>query len=118
MKTEPRIILITGAGAGIGAALTRECLQRGAVVYAGVRNMSRAESDFADLKDTPGLRIIELDVNDPAHGERAIDTITGEQGRLDVLSTTPATDSTAYSKSCPKQACAPRWRPTSSRPCA
>ena len=85
MKTEPRIILITGAGAGIGAALTRECLQRGAVVYAGVRNMSRAESDFADLKDTPGLRIIELDVNDPAHGERAIDTITGEQGRLDVL---------------------------------
>jgi NAD(P)-dependent dehydrogenase (short-subunit alcohol dehydrogenase family) len=59
MKTRDSVFFITGANRGLGLALAREALNRGASkVYAGVRNPTDA--------DTPGIVQVKLDVTDPA----------------------------------------------------
>jgi len=57
----PPAVLITGAGAGIGRTLAFEMAARGRMVYAGVRNLERAERDYAGAPEN--LRVIRLDVN-------------------------------------------------------
>lgn len=80
------VVLITGAGAGIGRALAAELLSRGHVVYAGVRDLQRAILELADLAgDAQRLRLVELDVNRPAQIQRTMKRIDKECGRLDVL---------------------------------
>jgi NAD(P)-dependent dehydrogenase (short-subunit alcohol dehydrogenase family) len=59
MKIPDSVFFITGANRGLGLAIAREALKRGARrVYAGVRNPTDA--------DTPGIVQINLDVTDPA----------------------------------------------------
>ena len=80
------VAIVTGAGAGIGQALTRELVSRGHTVYAGVRDLKRARgSDLKDIVDRSGLRLVELDVNKPAHVTRVMQQIQKEAGRVDVL---------------------------------
>lgn len=57
MATESRAILITGAGAGIGAAVTQALVERGITVYAGVRGEPPTER--------PGVIPVALDVTRP-----------------------------------------------------
>ncbi|MCR9144220.1 MAG: SDR family oxidoreductase [bacterium] len=79
------MVLITGAGAGIGRALAGELIERGHIVYGGVRNMKRARAELAPLIERPEFRLLELDVNRPAHIERGVLRIHKECGRVDVL---------------------------------
>jgi NAD(P)-dependent dehydrogenase (short-subunit alcohol dehydrogenase family) len=59
MNLQDSVVFITGANRGLGLALAKEALQRGArKVYAGVRN--------PDGSDTPGIVQIRLDVTDAA----------------------------------------------------
>lgn len=77
------IVLVTGAGAGIGQALACELAREGHQVYAGVRDMKRAATDFPDR---PGnLTPLELDVTNPAHVHAAVARIVKDNGRIDVL---------------------------------
>jgi NAD(P)-dependent dehydrogenase (short-subunit alcohol dehydrogenase family) len=75
-----KTILITGCSSGIGAALAREFARRGKRVYATAR---RAEA-LAAL-EAAGIRGLVLDVNDDASIARALDTVSREAGRLDLL---------------------------------
>ncbi|MDJ0345868.1 SDR family oxidoreductase [Streptomyces sp. H10-C2] len=50
--------LVTGANRGLGRALAKELLARGANVYAGARNPEQV--------DLPGARPLALDITDPA----------------------------------------------------
>jgi len=75
-----KTILITGCSSGIGAALAREFARRGQRVYATAR---RAEA-LAAL-EAAGIRGLVLDVNDDASIARALDTVSREAGRLDLL---------------------------------
>jgi hypothetical protein len=69
--------LVTGASRGIGERIAADLADRGATVYAGVRNP--ADVDVVDL------RPVRLDVTDRATVDAAIDRVDGESRGLDVL---------------------------------
>lgn len=75
-----KTILITGCSSGIGAAMAREFAQRGHRVYA----TSRRSESLTPL-EAEGIHCLELDVNDDASITRAIETVAGEVGHLDML---------------------------------
>ena len=72
-----QVALVTGATRGIGRAIAGSLATRGATVYAGAR----------DPDDVSGedRRPIELDVTDGGTLRAAVDRVTREEGRLDVL---------------------------------
>ncbi|MFC3494446.1 SDR family NAD(P)-dependent oxidoreductase [Glycomyces rhizosphaerae] len=71
-------VLITGASRGIGFALTREYLKRGARVFAGVRDPENASALHALAAD--GLVIVPLDVRSQRDIEDAADVIASHGG--------------------------------------
>ena len=75
-----KTILITGCSSGIGAALAREFAQRGHRVYATARRSEALAALAAE-----GIHGLELDVNDDASIARAVETVGGEMGHLDML---------------------------------
>lgn len=76
-------VLITGASRGIGYALTREFLERGARVFAAVRDPDRAPA-LRDLA-TDALVVVPLDVRSPRDIEAAGDFVAAQAGGLDLL---------------------------------
>lgn len=71
------LAIVTGAAAGLGAAIARELAGRGFHVLAGVRR----ESD-ADGIQAPGIEPIVLDITEPAHIQRLVARINGDpEGR-------------------------------------
>ncbi|MCB1175508.1 MAG: SDR family oxidoreductase [Leptospiraceae bacterium] len=88
-KADPsaKVVLVTGAGAGIGYALSCELAARGHVVYAGVRDMERGRRDYADLlgNDACRLQLVQLDVNRPPHVRKVLRQIIRTESRLDQL---------------------------------
>ena len=78
------VVLITGAGRGIGAHLSRELHRSGHTVFAGIRNHA-AENDIADLVQESDFHILPLDVRDDVQSREAAASVTRLAGRLDVL---------------------------------
>lgn len=79
-------MLITGASRGIGHALAREYLTRGARVFAAVRDPARAPA-LTDLAGVAGDRlvIVPLDVRSPTDIADAGDLVAAHSGGLDLL---------------------------------
>ncbi|HEX7339311.1 MAG TPA: oxidoreductase [Rhodanobacteraceae bacterium] len=75
-----KIVLVTGASSGIGAATVRRLLADGYTVYAGARRVERMRP-LAEL----GARVLSLDLCNDASMTAAMDTIRTGAGRLDVL---------------------------------
>lgn len=72
-----RVVLVTGAGRGIGAELVRILVDRGARVFAGV---------YGETEALPGAATqLSLDVTKDADAAAAVARVTAEAGRLDVL---------------------------------
>ncbi|MCD2518856.1 SDR family NAD(P)-dependent oxidoreductase [Massilia sp. G4R7] len=87
----PRIVLVTGAGSGIGRAVATTLAQAGDTVYAGMRdidgrNRQRAVQ-LAALAAEEGLvlHVLELDVLSETSCRSALDQLLLEQGRIDVV---------------------------------
>ena len=72
--------LVTGASAGIGAAIARQLLEDGYRVFAGARRVER----MAELA-AAGATVLALDVTDDASMVAAVETVVTEAGRIDVL---------------------------------
>ena len=72
-----QVALVTGATRGIGKRIVDGLVDHGATVYAGAR-------DTADITGSD-RRAIELDVTDADQRTAAVDRISDEAGRLDVL---------------------------------
>jgi len=85
------VILVTGASTGIGYLTARALAAAGHTVYAGMRDSNgRNAPRVRELRDWSfaqghDLRAVELDVLSQVSVDQAVQTIVGEQGRLDVV---------------------------------
>lgn len=82
MNFAEKIVIVTGAASGMGAATAREFRAAGAKVIIVDRNPSLAEQVGREI-DADAIVI--GDVSDSAFGRHAIDTAISRHGRLDVL---------------------------------
>ena len=79
----PRYILITGSNRGIGLEFTRQLLARGHYVFATCRRPDAADALHAvRARHSSRLRILPLDVTDPASVESAFQAVAGQTDRL------------------------------------
>ncbi len=81
-----RSILITGGNGGLGLGIARYFLDHDAEarVWLGVRE-NRGEAEKLATEFLGRCRLIELEVTKPDAWKTAVETITGADGRLDVL---------------------------------
>jgi NAD(P)-dependent dehydrogenase (short-subunit alcohol dehydrogenase family) len=75
-----KVVLVTGASSGIGEAVSVALQSLGCTVYAAARRTGR----MAHLANR-GIRVLPLDVTDPASCRAAVDRIAEESGGVDVL---------------------------------
>jgi len=79
-----RIVLVTGAGSGVGRAAAHALLGDGDTVYLAGRRLAALEETAAE--STGGEPIpVQADVTDPARVEALFALIAARSGRLDVL---------------------------------
>ena len=87
----PSIVLVTGAGTGIGKLAVQALAQAGHTVYASMRDIAGRNADKARaLRDWAfahgaDVRALELDVLSQASADAAVAAIVAERGRLDVV---------------------------------
>ncbi|WP_445520540.1 SDR family NAD(P)-dependent oxidoreductase [Streptomyces sp. NEAU-174] len=83
-RLEGKVILITGASAGMGEAATRRFAAEGAHVVAGARRTDRLQRLAAELSTADNQIIaVPLDVTDEATVEAAVTAAVKRFGRLD-----------------------------------
>ena len=75
-----KVVLITGASAGMGREAAILLARQGHRVYAGARRLDR----MADLADH-GVTPVELDVSQGDDNERVVNQIVATESRIDVL---------------------------------
>ncbi|NKY52583.1 SDR family oxidoreductase [Nocardia vermiculata] len=81
-----KVVAITGASSGIGAATARELAARGAAVVLGARRTDRLAAVVAEIRATGGTaEMVEVDVTQRAGPERLVAAAVDRFGRLDVL---------------------------------
>ena len=75
-----KVVLITGASAGLGREAAILLGKQGHTVYAGARRVDR----MADLTDD-GVTAVEMDVTKVEDNERVVSRVIESEGRIDVL---------------------------------
>ncbi len=81
-----RVVVVTGASSGIGAAVARELGAAGAVVVLGARRADRLNAVAAAIRAAGGeADAVPTDMRDEAQVERLIDGAAARHGRLDAL---------------------------------
>lgn len=76
------VVLVTGAGRGMGVDIARAALDAGHQVVATARNAQKVTEALGDHAD---LLAVALDVTDPPGVQAAVDAAVGRFGRVDVL---------------------------------
>ena len=76
---EKAVALVAGASSGLGRAVAQALAADGHTVYAGARSFAKG------VEPPQGCKALTLDVTSDESTSAAIQTILGEQGRLDVL---------------------------------
>lgn len=86
MEIRNKVVLITGASAGIGLATARRFGQAGAKLALAARSTDRLET-LAHEMQSQGIEAIALttDLRDPAQIQQAISTTARHYGRIDIL---------------------------------
>jgi NAD(P)-dependent dehydrogenase (short-subunit alcohol dehydrogenase family) len=79
---ENQVVLVTGAGRGMGVDIARAALDAGHQVVATARNADRVTHALSSSDD---LLAVALDVTDPASSEAAVRAAVDRFGRIDVL---------------------------------
>jgi NAD(P)-dependent dehydrogenase (short-subunit alcohol dehydrogenase family) len=80
MENIKKVILVTGASAGMGKEFAKHLLQDGYIVYGAARRVEKME----DIKKL-GVKVLNMDVTDEASMVNGIETIIKAEGRIDVL---------------------------------
>jgi 3-oxoacyl-[acyl-carrier protein] reductase len=86
MRLDGRTAIVTGAGSGFGAAMTRRFSREGASVLACDRNRSAVEQLGEELvADGRSVRALEVDVARSDQVAEMVETATDAFGRIDIL---------------------------------
>lgn len=86
MKLEEKVVIITGAGSGIGAATAKLFGTHGATVVASDINIENAQKIVTQIKEAGGTAsAIKTDVTSFKEVENLITATVKEYGRLDVM---------------------------------
>lgn len=84
-----RVILITGAGGGLGSALATACAALGARVVLGGRRVPKLERVYDAIVAAggprPSIAPLDLERADATHYDALVDAVRNEFGRLDGL---------------------------------
>jgi len=81
-----RVALVTGGVRGIGLAISRDFLERGATVAAGYsRNEEAAGAFLAETDDPERVSVHQGNISSHADCERVIEEVIERYGRLDIL---------------------------------
>lgn len=75
-----KVILITGASAGMGKATAKELIAHGHIVYGAARRVEKMQ-DLVEL----GGHAIRLDVSDTDNIDNVVESIISKHGTIDVL---------------------------------
>ena len=80
MRLQDKVAIVTGAGSGMGLAMTKRFIEEGARVVGG----DIAESHLAALRAIPGVTAVRADVTVQADIDQLVATAEG-LGRLDIV---------------------------------
>lgn len=80
-----RVIVVTGGGAGIGEAITRACLDEGAIAVVVSRASDNVKHFLQEMKGQPRCDFLEAHLADAEQCRRAVDYIQNKYGHLDGL---------------------------------
>lgn len=75
-----KVVLITGASAGIGKETARVLVKNGYTVYAAARRLEKMQ----DLQ-TEGVHILQMDVTDDDTMVKGVNEIIASEGKIDIL---------------------------------
>src|SRR5919108_2875005 len=81
-----RVAVVTGASSGIGYETSLMLARNGFLTYATMRNLKKSENikSLAEKEKLP-LKVEQLDVTDDISVKNAIQSITAESSKIDVL---------------------------------
>jgi len=82
MNNEGKVLLITGAGRGMGKDIAKAALAAGCKTVATGRNVEKVTEAVGASKD---LLVVRLDVTDPSEARVAVKAAVDKFGRIDVL---------------------------------
>jgi NAD(P)-dependent dehydrogenase (short-subunit alcohol dehydrogenase family) len=86
LSLEERVILVTGSGRGLGAAIAKALAQEGATVVVADLNLENAQAVAEGIANGSGrVRALKLDVGDEEQAREAVASTCEKYGRLDVL---------------------------------
>ena len=86
MKSNQKVAVVTGSSSGIGYETSLELARNGFFTYATMRNLNKSENiKSITAKENLPIRITQLDITDDRSVKNAIQSITAEAGRIDVL---------------------------------
>ncbi|MBI2440009.1 MAG: SDR family oxidoreductase [Lentisphaerae bacterium] len=86
MDLKDKVVIVTGAGSGVGRALALEFAARGARVICAARRIDRIEETAAAIKMNGGVALpVKVDVTDINQVERMVAQALAAFGRIDVL---------------------------------
>ncbi|GAA4940269.1 NAD(P)-dependent dehydrogenase (short-subunit alcohol dehydrogenase family) [Actinomycetospora succinea] len=78
-----RIVLVTGAGRGLGVEIARQLVSGGATVVVAARDPAAAAATAKELGERAWA--LTLDVTEPQSVQAAVEAVDGRHGRLDAL---------------------------------
>ena len=80
-----RVVIVTGAGSGIGRAMVQEFVRDGARVAAVGRTLEKLRETVSGLDDPGRALAVHVDVGDPAMVDQCVREVLAWGGRIDVL---------------------------------
>ena len=83
---EDKVVIVTGAGRGLGRVMAVECFESGAKIAIGSRTIGELQTLAAEIEAEGGECFYHpLDVTDVGSIQAFMDAVVGHYGRIDVL---------------------------------